>query len=179
LVTAATAGLLNAQLGRPAPELRFIAHTGESINLAALKGSVVIVEFLLTHCPACQSCAVVLSRLQSEYASKGVRTLGVAIDQGAGAKLPEFTSRYATTFPVGVKDLVFAHGFLQKPMGTNMLMPQIVFVDRKGIIREQHSADESWFYDKEQNIRSALDKLLAQGASSKKPAARSATKKPG
>ena len=149
-------------LPRPAGEIEFISHRGERILLSNYRGKVVLVEVLLTTCPGCQRCATVLSRLQPEYASRGLQVLGLAINQGAGPQLPEFTSKYATSFPVGVYSQDKAFGFLQHSMMKRVLMPQIAFVDRNGNVREQHGGEEPFFNNEEKNLRTSIEKLLAE-----------------
>ena len=160
---------------RPAGEIDFISHKGERILLSNYRGKVVIVEVLLTTCPGCQRCATILSRLQPEYAARGLQVIGLAINQGAGAQLPEFTSKYATSFPVGVYPQDKAFGFLQHSMMKRVLMPQIAFVDRNGNVREQHGGEEAFFNNEEKNLRAAIERLLAEKgapASSKSSSAR-------
>ena len=156
-----------ADMPRAATEIKFISQTGETIRLSELKGKVVIVEFLLTHCPTCKNCARLLGSLQREYDSKGLRVIGLAIDQGAGPKIPGFVQETNASFPIGVYEHVKAQEFLQFPSVVQMMMPRIAIVDRKGMIREQHGADEPWLSPamEETNIRKAIDKLLAEPAS--------------
>lgn len=170
---AATGAVLPAaaqQVPRPAPEIEFTSHTGQQIKLSSLKGKVVAVEVLLTTCPGCQRSAGALSRLQKELGPKGFQVLGLAIDQNAGARLPEFTQRYATSFPVGVYPQEKAFGFLQHSIMSRVLMPQVAFVDRNGQIREQHGGDAAFFKEEEKNMRAVIVKLLAERGGATKAA---------
>lgn len=166
---------------RPAPPLQFVAADGSTISLAALKGKVVIVEWLLTTCPACQESARILSKLQAEFGPQGLQVVGLAIDPEAPLRLREFTSVYATTFPVGMYGYVEARKWLEIPEHLRMLMPVIAVVDRAGMIREQHPGDDSaWMNNKDQNLRALLKTLLAEKpAPAKKaaPARKAAVKK--
>jgi thiol-disulfide isomerase/thioredoxin len=167
------AGAARSLANRPAPPLQMVLNTGATFDLAAYRGKVVLLEILLTRCPACQHSALLLSRIQKEYGPRGLQVVGMAINQDAGLDLPMFTSRFATAFPVGVKTLDFARQYLEFPMVKNMLMPRLVFIDKKGIIRAHYGADEPWLAPEveEKNIRGLLEKLLAEGASTS-PAAK-------
>lgn len=150
---------------RPAPEVRFTSTKGEQIRLSQYKGKVVVVEFLLTTCPSCMEAAKLLSRLQTELGPKGFQAIGLAIDAGAGTRISEFARNHATTFPVGVYPDPDARKFIQVSLMTRMLMPQLSFVDRKGMIRDHRGAEDSAFFsNEEKNVRAIVNKLLAEKA---------------
>ena len=168
-----------ANVPRPATEIKFISQTGETIRLSELKGKVVVVEFLLTHCPTCKDNARLLGRLQRELDAKGLRVIGLAIDEGAGPKIPTFVSETSAAFPIGVMEHTKAQEFLQFPSVVRMMMPQLAIVDKKGVIREQHGADEPWMAPamEETNLRKLIDKLLAEPAGAAAAPKKAAPKK--
>lgn len=176
LLFAGIAGLstraFGAEVPRPAPPLKFISHTGQQIELAAYKGKVVLLEWLLTTCPHCQESSTLLSKLQREFGAKGVQALGIAIDDNAGPKLPEYVGKYAMGFPVGALPHRIATSFLQASIMQPLMMPQLVVIDRQGMIREQHAGNDPWHNNAEKNLRASLAKYLAQpaGAARKAPA---------
>lgn len=177
LLLTALAGLgaraYGAQIPRPAPGLKFISHNGQQIDLAAYKGKVVLLEWLMTTCPHCQVSSQILSKLQTEFAAKGVQALGVAIDAGAGQKLLDYVRKYATTFPVGVMPHQVATNFLQASVMAPLMMPQVVIIDRQGMIREQYAGDDKWHEQTEKNLRASIAKYAAQGSGTPgKPPAR-------
>ncbi len=176
LLFAGLAGLsaraFGAQIPRPAPALKFISHMGQQIDLANYKGKVVLLEWLLTTCPHCQESSRILSRLQAEYAAQGVQAMGIAIDEAAGFKLPDYVKNYVKGFPVGALPHRVATGFLQASVMEPLMMPQMVIIDRQGIIREQYGGNDPWHLNAEKNLRAALAKYLprAGAAPKKKPA---------
>ena len=176
LIFAGLAGLstraFGAVLPRPAPPLKFISHRGEQIDLANYKGKVVLLEWLLTTCPHCQTSSTLLSKLQKEFGAKGVQALGIAIDDYAGPKLPDYVNRYAKGFPVGALPHRVATGFLQASIMQPLMMPQMVIIDKQGMIREQYAGDNAWHFKAEANLRASIAKYLAQpgGAAKKGPA---------
>lgn len=172
LSSAATAEILP----RPAGEIKFIAHTGDTITLSALKGKVVVLEFLLTTCPHCQETARKLAGLQREFGPKGLQVIGLAIDENAGQNITSFVAKSGANFPLGVYDYMKSRAYLQIPDVMRMSMPHIAIVDRKGMIQVHHGAEEPWMADSavEANLRTEITRLLGPGAA---PAAKPAPKK--
>lgn len=160
-----------ADVPRPSPSFPVNLPGGKSVDLAQMKGKVVVAEFLLVTCPHCQTTARILTKIQKEYAAKGVQVVGISIDPAADAL--SFAKTYAeNSYPVGTaatRDSVY--GYLQHSlMQPTFYVPQIVIIDRNGVIREQHGGTDPWLQSEDKNIRAALDKLLAETATSKKPA---------
>ena len=164
-----------AEIPRPAPDLSFTDQNGRTVRLSDHKGKVVVLEFLLTTCPHCQNSVRILSKLNTELGKRGFVPLGVAIDpQGDVAA---FVRTYGVNFPLGKVPQDTAHSFLQRSvMAGPMYMPQMVIIDRKGVIRAQYGGSDPFFGSNEEaNVRSVVEKHLAEGAAAtpaKKPAAR-------
>ena len=168
--------LESAEIPRPAPEYTITAPGGQQVSLSQFKGKIVMMEFLLTTCPHCQKTSAMMSRLLAEYGPKVVQALGVAVNPNAD--INDFKSRYGVSFPVGTASRDSVYGFLQHSfMAPNMMFPQLVFIDRAGNIRAQHSGVDSFFENEEKSIRGMLDKLLSEGGAAKKPAAPTSKKK--
>ena len=159
---AATGG----DIPRPAPDFPIPMPDGRILRPADYKGKVVVVEFLLTTCPACQNAAHILSRLQGEYGPKGLVIIGVAINAGAERLVGGFMANHATTFPVGVRNEDAARAYLQIPIMNRLLFPQLVFIDRNGVIRSHRGGgnDETFFADEEKNLRLEIERLLKEPA---------------
>jgi peroxiredoxin len=157
---------------RPAGEFRFVDASGMTRNLSQYRGKVVVMQFLYTTCTHCQATARMLSKLQSELGSRGVQVLGIAFDPDAQAK-PEavrnFIGANGVTFPVGAASSESVLGYLGISLMERFMVPQIVIVDRKGMVRAQSEAQGSAELQDETHLRSLLTDLL-QGVS---PAARS------
>jgi len=150
------------------------------LNLASWKGKVVVLEFLLTTCPACQRCAQAMNKIQAEYGKKGVQVIGIAVDDpGAKTNAVSFVSRFGLGFPVGYLTGDKPRDFLQIPSIVRFMLPQVVFIDRQGTIVAQHNPSSPFFANEEKYAREQLDKLLAApaGGAAKKAPAKSGAKK--
>lgn len=163
--------LPGAEIPRPAPPLSFVASNGAKVDLASLKGKVVVVEILSTTCPHCQNSSKLLSKIKSEYGGKGLEVLGYAINPDAN--VGDFARQYAQTFPVGRGERDKAYSFLQISVMQQFYFPQIAFVDKAGMIRAQYGGTDAFISTNEEaNIRGMVEKLLAEGgARTSKPAA--------
>ena len=161
--------LFAADLPRKAPELAFtVPGQGEKL-LSQERGKVVALEFILTTCPHCQAASHLMSKLQGDYGSRGFQALDVAINgldenrtpAQASELVQNFSNTYQATFPVGwtTRDQMLA--FSGFSIAERFVVPQIVLIDRKGMIRYQTPplGDESAM--QESTIRQRVEELLA------------------
>lgn len=170
--------LLAAQIPRPAPELIVRLVNGQQLLLSQYRGKVVAVEFLYTTCPHCQNCSAVLNRMFKEYQPRGFQVLGVAFNEMATLLVPDYIGQLQLSFPVGVGLREEAVSFLQHPPMEILYVPQLVFIDRKGVIRAQYRGRDDFFLNEEANMRAQIESLLKEPASRPKasktrPAAKS------
>jgi thiol-disulfide isomerase/thioredoxin len=169
-----TAGLAAQNLPRPVIDFP-ITVAGGKLTPTQYKGKVVVVEILLTTCPHCQNSARLLTKLSKEYGPKGLEIVGAAINPNAD--VPGFIKMTGATFPVGTAPRENVLGFLeQSVMRPNLMMPQLVIVDRKGMVRAQFAGNDPFFQAEEANLRALLDKLIAEGVAAQ-PAMKKGTKK--
>lgn len=166
-----------ADIPRPAPAMTFPLVNGGTIDLASYRGKVIALEFLNTTCPHCQKCSQVLQRMQQEYGPKGFQALGVAINEMAHMLVPDYIRNYGLTYPVGYAQREKAHEFLQHPTMLIMYVPQLVFIDKKGIIRAQYPGGDKFFQDEERNIRNQIEALLKEPGGAPAPAKKASPKK--
>jgi peroxiredoxin len=172
---------VGAQIPRQAPEFAIQMPNGQHELLSKYKGQVVVLEFLLTTCPHCQNSSRVLSKLKNELGPKGFQPLGVAINPEADPN--DFVRRFEVNFPVGKGSREAAYGFLQHSiMAPSFYVPQMVFIDKTGVIRAQYSGADAFLASNEEaNVRGLIEKLLAEGGgpAKAKPAPKKATPKKG
>jgi peroxiredoxin len=171
------AALLAAQVPRPAPEFVIKLTSGQQLLLSQYRGKVVALEFLSTTCPHCQTCSALLDRLYKEYGPRGFQPLGVAFNEMAGMLVPDYSKHLGLTFPVGVSERDPVLNFLQHSAVMRLLVPQLIFIDRQGIIRGQHGGDDDFFKDEEKNMRARIEGLLKEPAAARKTTPASRVKK--
>src|SRR5262249_5111223 len=70
-----------ALVGNPAPVLQGPDADGKPVDLASLKGKVVLVVFWATWCPPCVEEVEFLQQVAAEYKSRGFQVVGVNLDR--------------------------------------------------------------------------------------------------
>jgi len=152
---------------RRAPELSINMPGAKPILLSQFRGKVTVVEFLATTCPHCQHASQLMSRLQTEYGPKGFQPVGVAFNDGAEMLVPSFVRDFKVTYPVGFAARETVYNFLQIDPNAGLHVPQIVIIDRNGMIRHQSLPREDSVSATEPFLRKNIEALLAEPAAKK------------
>jgi thiol-disulfide isomerase/thioredoxin len=158
-----------AAAGRPAPELTFVLPDVGQRSLSQYKGKVVALEFILTTCVHCQAASKVMTRLQSEYGSKGFQALDLAINglgegrdaKAAGALVSQFKNDFQVGFPVGYVEHDKMPAFMGFSLMQRTVVPQLVLIDRDGNIRYETPATGDSQAMQESTLRDRITELLA------------------
>ncbi len=122
---------------RHAPEFVLNYTDGTQRLLSSYRGKVVMIEFLHTTCPHCQHASQVFSKLYTEFGAKGFQPIGVAWNDMAKMLVPDFIKTFKVNYPIAYADRDSALDFLQYSPMMRSVVPQIVWIDRKGTIRSQ------------------------------------------
>jgi cytochrome c biogenesis protein CcmG/thiol:disulfide interchange protein DsbE len=118
--------------GTRQPEIGLRDRSGKDVDLASLKGKVVLVDFWASWCAPCKQEMPVLERLYQKYKKDGLVIVAVSVDK-EGSNIVDFLKQVHVTFPiVHDEDHRVADRF--KPPR----MPSSYIVDRKGIVRHVH-----------------------------------------
>jgi peroxiredoxin len=160
----ATATLPAAEIPRAAPDLPIPLPSGKQVKISDYRGKVLCFVFILTTCPHCQKTTQLLEGVYKDLAPKGFEVLEAALNENPD--VPSFVANFKVPWPVGTAGVLSAIDFIQLPKDKRPLVPFVVFIDRKGMIRAQYTgADESFFdAQQEQHIRDEAGKLLSEGA---------------
>jgi thiol-disulfide isomerase/thioredoxin len=155
-----------AEIPRPSPDYTITFPDGQKTSVLQQKGKVLAVEFMLTTCSHCQDTAKILTRLHKEFGAKGFEPLGIAINPNP--RIPEFISTFKVSYPIGTGSHEGAYTYLQQSlMNQSLQMPQLVFIDRAGMIRGQFQRSDSFFENEEKNARALVIQLLQDQAGKK------------
>jgi peroxiredoxin len=122
---------------RPSPEFKIRFVDGTQVSLSSFRGKVVALLFVHTTCPHCQHASEVFNRLYTEYGSRGFQPIDVAFNAMANLYVHDFIRDHNLTYPVGFgtpEDVLNYMGF---SLMERYVVPQIVWIDRKGNIRSQ------------------------------------------
>ena len=169
---------------KPAPEMVINMPDGSQKLLSSLRGKVVVLDFIFTTCPHCQHAAVVFTQLYNEYGSKGFQPISVAFNDDIQSQpaqaVNEFVRNFHVGYPVGYSDRAKVLDFLGFSVMDRLVVPQIVWIDRKGMIRSKTTPSEN---EQNKNMwqdaywREMVDTLTKEPATPAKRAARTSAKK--
>jgi peroxiredoxin len=150
---------------RKAPAFAIQTAPEKYIWLSEYAGRPIILAFILTDCSHCQYTTGLLSAIQRDYADRGLQVIESAIDSMSALRIPDFLKKLNPPFPVGYNEQSYAAIFLGYGEKDPMFAPQIVFIDRTGMIRAQFGGDDPKLLKEVQDkmLRETLDQTLKAG----------------
>ena len=119
-----------ARVGKPL-DLQFKAVDGRAVDLAALKGKVVLVDFWATWCGPCVAELPHVKEAYDKYHDKGFEIIGISLDQDKEA-LEQFTKDKKMTWPQYFDGEGWGNKYA-KEFGINGI-PAMWLVDKKGVL---------------------------------------------
>lgn len=139
-------------VGRPAPIFSLSLLGGGSLDLAGLRGKVVVVNFWASWCyPACWNEAPRLEAAWQRYRDQGVVLVGI-VYQDSEANAREFIARHGKTYPSGMDPgsrVAIDFGVYG--------VPETFFIDQTGRIRRKHVGEIQ-----EEILRATIESLLQE-----------------
>lgn len=87
---------------RPAPAARLNLLSGETLDLASLKGSVVLVDFWATWCQPCRKAMPMLNEMHEASDETGLKVIGIAIDEEPTNVVPKFVEKQKLAYPIAL-----------------------------------------------------------------------------
>jgi thiol-disulfide isomerase/thioredoxin len=124
-----TAASGNFHVGQTAPPLRIPQVGGGTVDLAALRGRPVWVNFMRTDCPPCRDEFPLMNGFAVRYASTNLLVVAVDIRE-AETTADDFARSLGATFPVGLD----TDGRAQATWGA-IVLPVHFWIDASGIVR--------------------------------------------
>lgn len=152
---------------RKAPELSFYDHSGKAVSLSTYKGKVVALEFLFIRSMHCARVAQTLNKLNNDLSSRGFQSIGIAFSapqsEADEATVDSFIQSLRLAYPVGYTDKDNVDRFLDRAKDDVLSIPQVVIIDRAGLIRAQSGAKGgNPALEDENYLRTFLDGLLKE-----------------
>jgi peroxiredoxin len=143
-IVAAAPAMAGAEIGAPAPPLKGILFSGTQLDLQAMRGKVVLVNFFSSYC---KFCAYEIGNVQTFYEqhrSEGFEVVVVAIDKPA--------DRGRVEGMVGAYGLqgIMADDLERSGFERRYPTPTAFLVDRQGILRHRLRGAKQPFYFAEQ-----------------------------
>ena len=166
LLAAASQVASAAPVPRISPEFAIVSPGGQTLQLSAFKGKVVVMEFLFVKSEHCLRVLRTLGKLQDELGSRGFQPVGIVFDPPNtsvdGRRLAAAMQEYfKLTFPVGYSSKEDVDRYLGRTRQEILSIPQVIVIDRTGTIRAAsggRGADLT--LEDEGSLRNLIGKLL-------------------
>lgn len=161
-----------ASLPRKSPELTISVPAGATTLLSSYKGKVVVVEFFFIASQHCMNVAQVLNKINRELGSRGFQAVGIVFDPPrvptSGEKvIPSLVEYFKLTYPVGFASKADVDAYLGRTGSELLAIPQMVVIDRAGIIRAATGDRTNPKLEDENYLRNLIDSLLKESAPAK------------
>lgn len=152
-ISVASAFALEAK--QRAPELSMVDLGGKKLDLKALRGKVVVLDFWASWCAPCKDEMPVLDRLYKQHKAKGLVVIGISVDRERD-NVTDFLKKLKVSFPI-VHDKGHAISGQIKPPK----MPSSYVIDKKGIVRFVHEGFRKG--DDAPKLEKEIKALLSEG----------------
>jgi cytochrome oxidase Cu insertion factor (SCO1/SenC/PrrC family) len=156
---------------RKSPEFTIHEPSGKTTMLSSLNGKVVVLEFLFIRSEHCLRVARMLNKLQGELGSRGFQPVGITFDPpngNTGVQLVSYMVDYfKLTYPIGYSAKADVDTYLGRSGNQTLNIPQIVVIDRTGMIRATSGGpggDPK--LEDENSLRNLINNLLEEGKAS-------------
>ncbi|MBV8544176.1 MAG: TlpA family protein disulfide reductase [Acidobacteria bacterium] len=145
---------VRTDVGDPMPAYAAKYLDGKPLDLASEKGNVIFLNVWATWCGPCRFETPELQALQNQYAAKGLKVIGVSVDEGETAAVKTFVTEQKITYPIAVDP----EGRIANLLQTTVL-PTSLLLDRNGkIVWRQIGA----IMPNDSKLKAAVEKAVAE-----------------
>lgn len=156
---------------RKSPEFTIADSSGKTTQLSSFKGKVVVMEFLFVKSQHCMRVAATLNKLNRELGASGFQAVGIVFDppnttETGEQLLPVVVDSLKLTYPLGYASKNDVDNFLGRNGNEILNIPQVVVIDRAGMIRATsggRGGDPA--LEDENSLRTLINGLLNEGVS--------------
>jgi peroxiredoxin len=136
-------------IGQPV-DLQYTAVDGRSVDLAKLKGKVVLIDFWATWCGPCVGEVPNVKKTYDQFHSKGFEIVGISLDKDKD-KLTQFTADHKMEWPQFFDGLYWQNKYARQ-FGIESI-PTMWLIDKKGNLRDMNARED---------LSGGVEKLLAE-----------------
>jgi thiol-disulfide isomerase/thioredoxin len=116
--------------GKPTPPLALDDLAGKPVDLARLRGRVVLVNFWATGCFPCRAEMPMLQAMHARHEGRGFTMVGLSVDREGPEVVGRFVRERSITYPIAIVGREIEHAF-----GGVRGYPTSFLIDRQGVIR--------------------------------------------
>jgi peroxiredoxin len=143
-------------VGDPMPAYTAKYLDGKPLNLAGEKGNVIFLNVWATWCGPCRFETPELQALHNQYAAKGMKVIGVSVDEGETEAVKTFVAEQKITYPIALDP----EGRIANLLQTTVL-PTSLLLDRNGkIVWRQIGA----IMPNDAKLKAAVEKAVGEAA---------------
>ncbi len=135
----AEAKTTSTQVGSILPDFELLSLDGKTTKISDLHAKVVLINFWATWCPPCVKEMPSLQRLSDKYSAKGLRVVGISLDEDPEVVLEKFLTKNGIKF----SSFTDKKGFLADQFDVSGL-PLTVVIDANRKVLLQQKGDEEW-----------------------------------
>jgi thiol-disulfide isomerase/thioredoxin len=117
----------------PAPDWQLNDLNDKTVKFSDFRGKVVILDFWATWCVPCRVEIPNFVELQKQYGDKGLRVVGVSLDEQGPEVVKKFVKQFGVTYPIVIGNQKVAEAY-----GGIDAIPTTFVIDRQGRIVNQH-----------------------------------------
>ena len=132
-------------------QIHFTAIDGKTVDIASLKGKVILIDFWATWCPPCLASLPRVKECYEKYHGKGFEVLGISWDNDQ-ATLAKFVTEHAVPWPQHFEG---SHRRFGEEYGIGGI-PYMFLVDKQGRLRFASASFEG------SDFSSEIPKLLVE-----------------
>ena len=146
-----TATIPPAEARKKTPAFFLSDANGSPVRLSDYKGKVVVIDFWATWCTGCKVEIPWFMEFQDKYKSRGLATIGAAMDDEGWEKVRPYINEHPFNYPIVAGNAAA----LAKTFNITGL-PLTILIDRKGKIVDAHAGvvdKDAW----EQELRAVLE----------------------
>ena len=158
LLVATSSVAATDEVGQPAPRLVVKQLDGRDLDLAALRGTVVVLNFWATWCPPCRAEMPMLEMFYQRHAAEGMAVIGLSADDAHERKAVG-RAMQGFTYPAALLVDAKTNGF-----GIPRALPVTYIIGPDGIIRARLLPSKRILT--EQDLAAAVAPLLPRKDSS-------------
>ncbi len=166
VLTTSTLAQPSVSVPRKSPDFTINEPSGKTEQLASLRGKVVVLEFFFIRSEHCLLVAQTLNKLHAELGPRGFEPVGIVFDPPnavttSGQLLTAMVDYFKLTYPVGYSSKTDVDSYLGRTGNEILNIPQIVVIDRAGMIRATSGgAGGDPKLEDENSLRTLIDSLL-------------------
>jgi thiol-disulfide isomerase/thioredoxin len=136
-----------AAIGKPF-DLSFTAYRGGAVDVSAMKGKVILIDFWATWCGPCKAELPQIVALHQKWHAAGFEVIGISLDQDTAA-LDSYLDAHPLPWPNYFDGKVWQNPYVLKYQVH--MIPQLWLIDKTGRLR-----DLNGYIDLEQKVKKLL-----------------------